>query len=199
MDLSDSRVAASIAALELTPIDLEFMLWDRLFDSLLKDAGKRMIIEKTPSNAFLWEELVERWPEARFIILRRDPAAVARSVIKSSAGMPPEEAIRITSRFVLSLDQAAAALEGRKIVVRYEEIVAEPEATIARVCEFLDVDFEPAMLDYGTGGHGPFAFGLGDWGESIHSGRIQPINPDRIDPAQYPELAAACAAWGYPV
>ena len=32
--------------------------------------------------------------------------------------------------------------------VRYEELVAEPEATVRAICAFAAIPFEPAMLDY---------------------------------------------------
>ena len=32
--------------------------------------------------------------------------------------------------------------------IRYETLIAEPVATLTRVCEFLGVTYDPAMLDY---------------------------------------------------
>jgi hypothetical protein len=32
--------------------------------------------------------------------------------------------------------------------LRYEDLVARPEAVVRDVCDFLDLSFEPAMLDY---------------------------------------------------
>jgi hypothetical protein len=47
--------------------------------------------------------------------------------------------------------------------VRYEELVAEPEARMRELCRFLDLDFEPAMVDYGDSGSAvETARGLGD-------------------------------------
>ena len=36
----------------------------------------------------------------------------------------------------------------RYLEVRYEELVADPEATVRAICAFADIPFEPAMLDY---------------------------------------------------
>ena len=33
------------------------------------------------------------------------------------------------------------------IEVRYEELIADPEATLRRVCEFIELPFEPGMID----------------------------------------------------
>jgi hypothetical protein len=31
--------------------------------------------------------------------------------------------------------------------VRYEDLIADPEATLRRVCDFIELDFDPAMVD----------------------------------------------------
>jgi hypothetical protein len=39
----------------------------------------------------------------------------------------------------------------RYLELRYEDMVAEPESHLRDVCEFLELDFEPAMLEYHQG------------------------------------------------
>ena len=34
--------------------------------------------------------------------------------------------------------------------VRYENLIAEPDQTIRQICKFLDEEFEPGMLDFGS-------------------------------------------------
>jgi len=65
------------------------------------------------------------------------------------------------------------------------------------LCEFLDVEWEPGMLDYGNFSHGRYRAGLGDWKDKIRSGRVQP--PDPPPPAEQipPALLPLCEAWGY--
>jgi hypothetical protein len=48
--------------------------------------------------------------------------------------------------------------------VRYETLVTEPEPELRRICEFLGIEFEPRMVDYGSGGEAQkkVAAGLGD-------------------------------------
>ena len=80
--------------------------------------------------------------------------------------------------------------------MRYEDLIADPAGTVRGLCDFLGVEYEEGMLDYGKAGTDSFAPGLGDWTEKIRSGRIQ---PDLLVPgAPPPELKDVCAAWGYP-
>ena len=66
-----------------------------------------------------------------------------------------------------------------------------------RICEFVGVRYEPAMVDYGQADHGSFRAGLGDWSKNIKSGKIVPVErmpaPDEI-PATLVDISKQ---WGY--
>ncbi len=73
--------------------------------------------------------------------------------------------------------------------------IADPAREAGRLCDFLGVRYEPAMVDYGRFDHGRYRSGLGDFADKIKTGQVQPADPP---PAQIPEpLRDACAAWGY--
>jgi hypothetical protein len=63
------------------------------------------------------------------------------------------------------------------------------------MCDFLDVPFEPTMLEYGKFRHSGLESGLGDASENIRSGRIQAAAPPPS--AIPPALTELCAKWGY--
>jgi hypothetical protein len=70
--------------------------------------------------------------------------------------------------------------------------------TTRGLCDYLGVPWESSMLDYGTQDHGAFRPQLGDWSDTIKSGRVQPArNADPMVelPLRLTELARA---WGYP-
>jgi hypothetical protein len=66
-----------------------------------------------------------------------------------------------------------------------------------RLCAFLGVDYDPAMLDYGRKSDGELVRGLGDWRDNIRTGTVQ---PGRALPAEEEiagPLRPVSAAWGY--
>ena len=81
--------------------------------------------------------------------------------------------------------------------MRYEDLTADPRAATQRVCAFLGVQWEPAMLDYGRFDHGRMKPGLGDWKAKIKSGAIQPAEPPPPLDEIHPSLHELCVAWGY--
>jgi LPS sulfotransferase NodH len=169
----------------------EHLLWDRLLHRELAASGKSIIADKTPNNVFVVDRLREAWPDARFIFLLRHPGAIARSRQKYKG----EGADALIIKYVEALEDARQTYDGH--TVRYEDLTANPEREMRRICDFLGVAYEPAMLDYGQFDHGRYKSGLGDWNEKIKSGAIQPPEPppplEEIDPA----LREVCAKWGY--
>jgi hypothetical protein len=65
------------------------------------------------------------------------------------------------------------------------------------LCEFLEIDWEPELLEYGSSDHGPIRMGLGDASENIRSGRIQPARALPARSLASPELVSMAACWGY--
>ena len=96
-----------------------------------------------------FDRLLRIWPDARFIHLLRDGRDVARSRVELGwagnmyTGVQSWiDAERLWAKLV---DEVPAS---RRMEVRYERLVCEPEAELARICEFLGLTYDPAMLSY---------------------------------------------------
>ncbi|MGH3951898.1 MAG: sulfotransferase family protein, partial [Pseudonocardiaceae bacterium] len=76
---STTLAERSMEALGLDRSDLEHLLWDRVMHRELVKAGKEFIVEKTPSNAFVYQRIAACWPDARFIFLLRHPVSIVQS------------------------------------------------------------------------------------------------------------------------
>jgi hypothetical protein len=184
----------SMQQLGLGPDGLRFLLWDRLLHRELARSGKKLIVDKTPNNVFVVDELLECWPDARFVFLLRHPAAIVRSRQDyQGEDADHDKNVDLIRRYCEALEDARQKYDG--VTIRYEELTADPEPTMRRVCDHLGVPFEPGMLEYGQQDHGRFKSGLGDWNDKIKSGRIQAPEPP---PDDTPEpLRPIAATWGY--
>lgn len=180
----------------LRVVDLEHLLWDRLLDRSLRLAGKRVLVEKTPSNVFVADRLATAWPRARFIFLLRHPLAIARSwQAADPQRRPMAKAVPHTLAFMEYLERARRRHPG--VTVRYEELTADAETVTRGLCDFLGVAWEASMLEYGRRDHGQWQAGIGDWSDRIRSGRIQRPralpSTDEIPDA----LVPIATGWGY--
>lgn len=183
-------------ALDLDTADLEHLLWDRVMHRELVKHDKEFIVEKTPSNAFAWKRIAACWPDARYIFLLRHPASIARSWHESDpAKRSAEEATADALRYMKAVERARGGLTGH--LVRYEDLTADPEQTLKGICSYLDLEFEPEMLEYGKRSKSDMKRGLGDWREKILTGSVQPAR-ELPDAGEVPELLRPmCEAWGY--
>jgi len=149
--VSDMQVDWSRATAALTTTSAGY---DDLFVVLLalyaQSRGKERAGEKSPRHIFYVPELSELYPQSRFLCLIRDPRAVVRSERATSWGS--QSITRITRRWCRVVD-AAEKLVGtvpaeRFRIVRYEDLVADPETQLRSICDFLGETFELEMLRF---------------------------------------------------
>ena len=107
---------------------LRYLLWDRILQRELSGSGKPIIVDKTPNNVFIADELRACWPDARFIFLLRHPAAIAESRRNWFKGRPDaydaEANFDLIRRYCEALEAARQNYDG--ITVRYEELTEDP-------------------------------------------------------------------------
>jgi hypothetical protein len=109
------------------------------------DLSRRVLVEKSPPNLVRFRFLQALFPDARFIALLRHPVAVAYATRKWS-----KTSVRSLLRHWVTAHEIFADdrvhLE-RLLVVRYEDLVAEPDPALARVFEFLGLETVPVPHD----------------------------------------------------
>ncbi len=110
----------------------------------------RRWVEKTPANRNYIPSIVARFPEAKLLVTLRDPRAILAAQIAL-------EKTRRTGRFsvyyVIAHWRVAAKLAQRVsrgevsgVVVQYEQLAREPAASMKRVCDYLEVAFDPGTV-----------------------------------------------------
>lgn len=112
--------------------------------------GKPRYGDKTPSYLPHLVLLAEAVPEARFVHLIRDGRDVALSWVGRDWG--PSSLAQAAVYWVANVESGRRAGRwlgpDRYVEVQYERLVIEPEPTVRRLCAFLDLPFDPAMLTY---------------------------------------------------
>lgn len=140
---------------------------DAYFDAFLAlsaeaEGGARILGEKTPRHVFRIDEILSCYPQAKMIVMVRDPRAIVASYKDWYGGDGPEageEAERTRRTYdpvLLSAlwraqaragTTAAHAHPGRVMVQRYEDLVTEPETAVRGIADFLGLEFSDAMLE----------------------------------------------------
>ena len=106
------------------------------------DPATPIVVEKSPPNLLRGRFLQALFPDAAFVMVLRHPIAVAYATQKWS-----ETSLRsLVRHWVVAHESFAADAQRLEnlVVVRFEELVADPAGTLERVYRFLGVEPVPA-------------------------------------------------------
>jgi hypothetical protein len=119
-----------------------------IYAALAAREGKPRWGDKTPVHSACMPAIAAALPEARFIHIIRDGRDVAASIrdLAFAPGDGSVEAIAGDWRDRIATARADAAGLAHYREVRYERLVTEPESVLRELCEFVELDFDAAML-----------------------------------------------------
>ena len=132
----------------------------------LFDNGLELIAETRNARDKKWVGIKDAWiieffgplavayPEAKFIVILRDPRAMVNSML-GIVNEDPTQIAHVLSyarhwrKYVafLTYYRTLPVFKGRLFFLTHEQVLGDPERKSREVCEFLDVDYDPAMLD----------------------------------------------------
>ena len=106
--------------------------------------GKTWFLDKTPRYYHIIPELIEMFPNAKFVFLLREPIAVYSSILNYIGGqmrlLPTWEQDIVQG--IPCIDSGMKRLAGRMVVLRYENLVSRPEEAIKELLLGLDLEVE---------------------------------------------------------
>ncbi len=110
--------------------------------------GKPRCGEKTPIYVKSIRKIQRALPEARFAHVIRDGRDVCLSIRDRAVKEHPVDVI--AERWVRRIGQAQRQSKHvpHYMEVRYEQLILETEPTLRRICEFFELPWDDAILDY---------------------------------------------------
>jgi hypothetical protein len=192
--------------------DRAAQLWAEVL-SQAETSGKAHLAEKTPRHVQRLDLIRAMVPQARFVLVVRDGRDVAASYIKrrGSADVGRLRWLEENRRVLAARGDADAT------VLRYEDLIAGPEAALRGVCDFAGIPFDPEMLRYheterlwfgtialeeGDGSEGEGHRNLRNWqiNQPIFDGRGRwrtLLSPEETAAFEDPETHRMLEAFGY--
>lgn len=108
----------------------------------------RCMGDKSPINSLYSAKLSQVFPNARFIHLVRDYRANLASMSKHDIFSPSLTAMLMQwKKSVNQIHQLAEIFPHRFLLVKYEDLVSNPEGTYETICKFLNIKYSPELLD----------------------------------------------------
>jgi len=119
---------------------------DRILSLYAQQEGKLYWTEKTPGHICYLDPIMAIFPNAKVIIVVRDP----RDVFLSHKGVPwgVRNPVVLARQWRMTTRKALSASRSEWLLVRYEDLVARPEETIRLVTSFVGIPFEDQLLRF---------------------------------------------------
>ena len=139
-------------------------MYGHLYNCARDITGKRFFLDKTPRYYLVIPELYRTFPDAKFIILLRNPLAVLCSIINTWVEdywfnlKEYELDLKLAPRLLL---QGKELLGDRGIVIIYEQLVNNSDFEVQMICKYLGIEYVPQMITYGIN-DSPRDWHLGD-------------------------------------
>jgi hypothetical protein len=144
----------------------ERALFTVLLEVYATKKGKKIRGEKTPAHVRYVDTLFRWYPGARLIHMIRDPRGIYVSELRRRTQTPETLPYRLLGRVppllamavllettlvwaesIWRLRRNRERYQPNYLGLRFEDLVAHPEREVRRVCAFVGIPFEPAMLE----------------------------------------------------
>lgn len=122
-----------------------FQAYDRIMSVYQKSVGNNKSIwaEKTPRNCYHYSRLKVENPNTLFISTIRNGLDVVTSYHPSK----PNEYWCSIQRYIDSMKLVYSFKSKNHLIVRYEDLIENPEGTLKQVFDFIDIPFEQSVLE----------------------------------------------------
>jgi hypothetical protein len=121
--------------------------YDRIFMRYAEQHGKSRWGEKTPLHTWHIDDMARLYPEAQFIAVIRHPAASVSSNIKRFRLKLTRTAIHWV-RYTGEIVRQAARHGDRFALIRYEDLVLQPEPMLRELLEWLGEPWSDDVLEH---------------------------------------------------
>ena len=130
----------------------ELFLWlSQRYGEKIGKLGSAICVDHTPLNIKYADMLFDLFPEAKMIHLVRDGRAVSSSIMPLDWGPNTIDKAASSWASKVRMGLRVESLYGSERIkrIRYEDVVLDPEKTMKEICVFLDITYEPGMIEGG--------------------------------------------------
>lgn len=163
----------------------------------------KLLGDKTPFNTLRLKWIKRLYPKAYYVYLLRDPRAVAASFKSSGLNTNVEENILRWRNSLEAWKKLTSKGKHKVLLLRYEDLIQYPTEKTKALCEFLNLEFDPEMVDRREG----FS---GDGQVAHHQNTQQKVNNQSLEKwrtilsaeelsAVEEALAVEMQEWAYPL
>jgi hypothetical protein len=119
------------------------------YNSLFPKEEIRVIGDKNPDSSNFIDHYIKIFPEAKYIHIIRDYRDHIMSMFKAGFGIPSVAMLAFRWKMNFKkLERVRSEQPDKFLLLRYEDLVSEPEKNLRAICDFLGIEFFPVMLHH---------------------------------------------------
>lgn len=106
-------------------------------------------LDKTPRYHLVSDEILQMFPEGKFIVIWRNPLAVAASIIntwKNGKWNLHEFYVDLYTG-INNLSKTFKTYRKNVLFVKYEDLLSEPESTLKKIFAYIELDYDHTIID----------------------------------------------------
>ncbi|MFB2917515.1 MULTISPECIES: sulfotransferase family protein [Aerosakkonema] len=130
----------------------------KLYEEISDKTKQPFIIDSTKNGPWIEQQMAtvrNSSVETFLILMQRDGRASINSYIKR---YPERDIKELIEKWVAKIRRSNALFdrfENKKMKVRYEELATNPDLVVGNICKFLEIDYQPDMLNFYQHEHHP--------------------------------------------
>ncbi len=121
------------------------------YEKSIEYQKKKYFLDKTPRYYHVINELLDVFPQAKCLVLIRNPLAVLNSILKTWVKGDYSRLGEYKNDLMIGPMKLIECLKkhpDRSLKINYETLVEEPEENLEKICKFLGVSYSPTMINY---------------------------------------------------
>lgn len=109
----------------------------------------KYFLDKTPRYHLICDEIIEMFPDGKFILLWRNPLAVASSIIHSWANDKWKISLYYIDLYKGINKLLKISITNKPLVhtLKYETFIQNPSVELRKICDYLEINYTDQMLD----------------------------------------------------
>jgi len=117
--------------------------------SKASEKDTRYFLDKTPRYHLIAEDVMRLFPDAKFILLQRNPLAIIASIIETWGGKKWNLFRYKVDLYdgMRNLVNLHARFSDQLIILKYEALISNPEIEISRICDALNIEYNSSLID----------------------------------------------------
>lgn len=112
--------------------------------------NEKYFLDKTPRYYWILEDLMQVFPDAKFIVLLRNPISIFSSSIEAFRGNSMRRLDSLKNDFIYGPDRIAQFVDkypNTIKVLNYELLVKDTKTVISEILEYLELDFFDTIIE----------------------------------------------------